>query len=158
MPDFESAFGWDKKSYKCPECDCGYTSLDEGNRRVNHACYKCGTTGLLTRVAVEQARFDTLASMIGWNLARQQQASMNSREDGEGFDFCAAENGMNTSDFLNEIHYQQARLFVEQMENVSAVVVSALCDAAGVDTPQEYKPRKKSVPPSPPPSDDVIPF
>jgi len=87
----------------CSRCDRGVQTYDEDDRRVQDACYHCSGTG---RVSHEQSREDDLQHVVA-TLAYQQacdyRALRNQDPDGEGFDFCAAENQLRPHDYLTEI-------------------------------------------------------
>ena len=92
---------------KCGQCGGeGYVTVDEDDRRLRDACYHCGTTGQVDEETAFGDRLTLVAERIGCILADMERDARNADPEGEGFDFCAAENMMTPHDLWTEIQWK----------------------------------------------------
>jgi hypothetical protein len=85
---------------------CGGSGRDaywEDERFVEDACYHCGETGVVDAETAFSDRLTSVMRKIAWSKAMEYRAARNADGEGDGFDFCAAENGLRPHDYLTEI-------------------------------------------------------
>lgn len=100
---------------KCPECEAGFRIVEEDGRRIQDACYHCGNTGFITPEEYYRDQIRWAAELLAADMVNSLKAARNSDPEGEGWDFCAAENGMSSYE------YTQAR-WMEQASEVGEVL------------------------------------
>jgi hypothetical protein len=89
-----------KPKYKC-ECYDGYEYFEEGGGQVRDTCYKCNGSGLIDRDTYRLGRIRSLAEELAVAEVNAAIARYNMNEDGEGWDFMAAESGCSSSDYTS---------------------------------------------------------
>lgn len=102
----------------CTRCNgTGFEEFFE-DRYCRDACYHCGNTG---KVSEEIDYHDTLMRVAG-KLAYYHVCELrdyrNSDPDGEGWDFCAAENMMSGNDYFDMHVYDYMHIFGEKLSKM----------------------------------------
>ena len=100
----------------CSRCNgTGYEAYDEDYRRVRHSCYHCGETGYVSDETAWQDELGKVASALAYNYVSQMRKDYNSDPEGEGWDFCAAENMMTSSDYFKVKCWEYEDVFMSQL-------------------------------------------
>lgn len=85
----------------CRECQgSGRTVYDEDDRRVEDACYHCGTTGSVDEETDFRDRLSAVASTIAYQLESDRRRAINDDPDGDGYDLGGYENGLMPHDYF----------------------------------------------------------
>jgi hypothetical protein len=85
----------------CHRCNgTGYQEYEEDNRLVQDGCYHCGTTGEVDAETAYHDQLGSVAHRLAYNYVSELKRARNSDPEGEGWDFCAAENMMSGVDYF----------------------------------------------------------
>lgn len=86
---------------KCSRCQGqGYESYDEDGRMVTDVCYHCGGEGTVDEETDFHDRLQAVAATLAHQKESEYRKACDSDPDGDGYDLCAAENGMRTFDYF----------------------------------------------------------
>ena len=104
----------------CVRCDgTGYESFEEEGCYQQHDCYHCGGTGSVDDDTAFQNKLIVVAQTLAYNHVCEMRNNRNSDPDGEGWDFCAAENMMSGKDYYDMHFYDYTYLYTEQLSKLS---------------------------------------
>jgi hypothetical protein len=111
----------------CVRCDGnGFEQFIEDDRYCRDACYHCAGSG---KVDDDTAYYDLL-SQVAKKLAYRHVCELrdyrNSDPDGEGWDFCAAENMMSGRDYFDMYVYDYTAIFNDQLMNMGLAEIQLL--------------------------------
>lgn len=95
-------------SVRCPNCEGGWRHDYEEGHPTTDACYTCGNTGRLTAEQYKGFRLRVLCDMLGADVTQRMKQGRDSNPDGEGWAFCAAENGMREYDYTQAYQMQES--------------------------------------------------
>ncbi len=85
----------------CTRCDGnGSFDFEEDNRIFTDTCYHCGGTGKISEEELWHDRLAMVAKHMAFDIVSAYRKVRNEDPDGEGWDFCAAENGMSPWDYF----------------------------------------------------------
>jgi hypothetical protein len=71
----------------CRQCNgTGREVYDEDDRRVEDACYHCGTTGKVDEDTDFHDRLSAVASTLAYQLESERRIAINNDPDGDGYD------------------------------------------------------------------------
>lgn len=100
----------------CSKCQgTGEETYDEDDRRVTDACYHCGTTGEVSEEADWHDRLHQVALTLAEDQEREYRKARDNEPDGDGYDLCAAENGMSTWDYFRTQVWDRAARIGEKL-------------------------------------------
>jgi len=100
----------------CHRCSgTGYEEYEEDGRIVGDACYHCGKTGEIDEEQHWQDQLASVATTLAINEEREYRKSCNENPDGEGYDFCAAENMMTSYDYFQVRVWDRERAIMEKL-------------------------------------------
>lgn len=150
---------------QCSRCDGMGKETFWDDRWETDICYHCGGSG---KVDDETAFVDSLSQVartLAYHAVDQMRNCRNSHPDGEGWDFCAAENMMTGSEYFLTImenyvsEYMDRLLEMDRQRqevliawNALPVSVKPLMQSISIE-PIYYTPEMESAD-----QDDVIPF
>ncbi len=100
----------------CGRCEDGFVEYEEDGRLVRDACYHCSNTGYINDETVFKDLLEHAASIIAEGEVYEWRDARNADPDGEGWDFCAAENGMSGWDYF------QARVWDRTVQVMNELV------------------------------------
>jgi hypothetical protein len=104
----------------CTRCDGnGYQEFDEDGHWYRDACYHCGNTGIVDDETAYHDKLMNVARTLAYNRVCELRNNRNSNPEGEGWDFCAAENMMSGKDYFDMHFYDYTYIYGEQMKNLS---------------------------------------
>jgi len=86
---------------------------------VQDACYHCGATGQVDEETHFHDQLHYVAQEMAWKSVKQTIRNMNSDPDGEGFEFCAAENMMSPYDMEQCMVYERIGTFMDELSALS---------------------------------------
>lgn len=112
----------------CPRCD-GYGIRDEDD-----ACYHCGATGYISEEHWQQDRHEALAETLSGIMVRQERFDRDENPDGEGWAFCAAENGCSEQEYTLSRQTDHLLRIGEYLGKLEPWFVSILLDQIVPDT------------------------
>jgi hypothetical protein len=85
---------------KCTRCNgSGIEEIEEDGRMIRDACYHCSNTGEIDEHTLYNDRLESVANTLAYHEVREMRMNRNSDPYGEGWDFCAAENGMTAYEY-----------------------------------------------------------
>jgi len=100
----------------CSRCNgTGYEEYDEDYAQVYDSCYHCGETGYVSDESAWQDELAKVASTLAYYHVSEMRGYYNSNPDGEGWDFCAAENMMTGSDYFRAKCWEYESVFINQL-------------------------------------------
>jgi hypothetical protein len=106
----------DDPRHKCARCQGeGYEEYEEDGRWVRDACYHCGTAGYVDDDTHFHDRIHSAAATLADMEVSAMRRARNQDPDGEGWDFCAAENMMTGHDYYAMYVYQYTDVFAQQI-------------------------------------------
>lgn len=86
---------------KCRRCNGeGYETYEEDGRMITDSCYHCGETGEVDEDMDWHDRLMNVATTLAVQAETEYRMWRNADPEGEGYDFCAAENGMTGWDYF----------------------------------------------------------
>lgn len=105
---------------KCVRCDgTGVESYYEDDCYQQHDCYHCSATGVVDSETAFHDRLMEVAHTLAYNHVSEMRDNRNSDPDGEGWDFCAAENMMSGRDYFDMHVYDYTQMYAQQLNNLS---------------------------------------
>lgn len=116
----------------CPQCN--------GEKRVwvdepGHpqggcydACYHCGNTGEITEEQHQANRLEGVAEQLAIRAADDQRRAANSNEDGEGWAFMAAENGLHEHEYTQVVTWGLVDRIKRQLQEVDPQLLRLIVD------------------------------
>ena len=114
----------------CGRCggEGAQASLDEYERQrgIEDTCYHCGGSGKVDAETAREDRINDLAGAVGAQLARDSRAAWNADPEGDGWDFCAAENGMTGHELLQVRAGEMTEEAALELAKLSPEVLDAL--------------------------------
>jgi len=85
----------------CRQCQgTGREVYDEDDRRVEDACYHCGTTGKVDDDTDFRDRLSAVASTLAYQIESDYRKWVNDDPDGDGYDLGGYENGLMPGDYF----------------------------------------------------------
>lgn len=85
----------------CRQCNgSGREVYDEDDRRVEDACYHCGTTGRVDEDTDFHDRLNAVASVLAYQQETERRIAINNDPDGDGYDLGGYENGLMPGDWF----------------------------------------------------------
>jgi len=104
----------------CSRCGgTGWEHFEEDGRMVQDACYHCGNTGQVDPETDFQDRLTAVAEEMAHKSVQQTIRNMNSDPDGEGFDFCAAENMTTPWELEQGMVMERIGTFLDQLSDLT---------------------------------------
>lgn len=85
---------------RCNKCEDGFVEYEEDGRLVRDACYHCSNTGFISEETEFLDLLELAAAVIAEDEVRDWRDAQNADPENEGWDFCAAENGMSGWDYF----------------------------------------------------------
>lgn len=114
---------------KCLKCDGeGRETYDEDGRMVTDACYRCGGTGQVDEETALRTRLEYVAAALANRHVSELVKHRDSDPEGEGWAFCAAENGMTAHDYRMAHVYDFMSQFGEELSKLSRELRYALVE------------------------------
>lgn len=93
----------------CSQCNGeGVETYEEDGRMVTDACYHCGNTGQVDEETDFLDRLKGVATTLAEEEERQYRTWREDDPDGDGYDLCAAENGMSAGDYYRSNVWDRA--------------------------------------------------
>jgi hypothetical protein len=104
---------------RCGHCGgTGTVHYEEDGRAVHDTCYHCSGSGRIdSRLAFED-KVLKVASRMAYLKAKDYREYKNNDPEGEGFDFCAAERMMSSSDYFTMLCYDWKYEFGAKLEEL----------------------------------------
>ncbi len=106
----------------------GYETYEEDGRMVTDACYHCGTTGKIDEETFYHDQLGEVATAMAVAHVQEYKKFRNEDPDGEGFEFCAAENMMSPWDYERCLVYDHVDVFGQRLAALSASEKRAYVD------------------------------
>lgn len=103
----------------CIRCNGTGENYFDDNGEGFEPCYHCGGSGQVEEKTYHSDMLQAVASAMGWEYAKQYRKYRNEDSDGEGFDFCAAENGMSAYDYMKVLAWNQESDYYNQLIQLS---------------------------------------
>jgi hypothetical protein len=114
----------------CGRCggEGAQASLDEYERQrgIEDTCYHCGGSGKVDAETAREDRLEALAGTIAAQRARAEREAYDSDPEGDGWDFCAAENGMTGHELLQVRAGEMTEEAALELAKLSPEVLDAL--------------------------------
>lgn len=85
---------------KCSKCDNGKVTYDEDGRTVTDVCYHCLGSGSIDEDTHFHDRLGNVGKTLAYLAESEYRQWRNEDPEGEGYDFCAAENMMTSYDYF----------------------------------------------------------
>ena len=105
---------------ECSRCGgSGFEYYEEDGRMVKDSCYHCGETGQVDEETHFHDQLHYVAEDMAWKSVKRTIRNMNEDPDGEGFDFCAAENMMTSYDLEQCMVYERIGTFMDELSKLS---------------------------------------
>jgi hypothetical protein len=105
---------------KCNRClGMGYDEYEEDGRQIHEACYHCGNTGEISEEEYFHDCLGFIAGGMAYKTVLERKRAMNEDPEGEGFDFCAAENMMTSFDYFEMLVYDYTAPYYNALLNLS---------------------------------------
>ena len=132
----------------CTRCSGeGYQEYEEDpGRYVRDACYHCSTTGKIDEETHWFDRLGSVAATLASLYVDEQREARNSDPDGDGWDFCAYEYGMQPWDYYRVCVWDKQPEILEKLASLSYEDQQFL--VALNEMPRElfYFPKEKELP------------
>lgn len=149
----------------CSRCQGeGEESYEEDGRIFTDVCYHCGGEGTVDEETDFHDSLMRVASTLAYQAESDYRRACDSDPDGDGYDLCAAENGMMTFDYFRARVWERTPEFGEKLFAMSRQDQEFLI-AWNEMEPEPMPKREAAPPPAPihqPPmaviEDDNIPF
>ena len=113
----------------CPNCTHGFRGEEE---IIIEGCYTCGASGEITESHYFDIRLQGTCDIIARNVVEELKKLANSREDCEGWNFQAAEQGMSVYQYENMVVTQEAekvsQIFKKFADEGNLIFVKAIVD------------------------------
>jgi len=123
----------------CPKCIQGTQTYEEDCRMVKDMCYHCSGSG---RVDVRTAHHDRMMDVsrtLAYKHVQAMKKACNEDEEGEGWDFCAAENMMSEHDYTEMKVYDFAYDFAEKLTKLPLALQEVIAEAIEVSVGNAQK-------------------
>ena len=103
----------------CTRCGgAGYETYEDDGRMVRDACYHCGTSGHIDDDTLFHDKLAGVASAIANANVSAMRKARNSDEEGEDWDFCAAENMMSGHDYFRVKVWEETDSILADMDGL----------------------------------------
>lgn len=103
----------------CTRCGgAGYETYEDDGRMVRDACYHCGTSGHIDDDTLFHDKLAGVASAIAIANVSAMRKARNSDEEGEDWDFCAAENMMSGHDYFRVKVWEETDSILADMDGL----------------------------------------
>jgi len=154
---------------KCPQCRGERTqTIEEDGRRIQDDCFHCQAEGFISEEKYLADRMLAMANLLACDVVERHKRLENSREDGEGWAFHAAESGMPEADYtFAAVADEQQRTLVlfQKLDQGCHELVMSLVDRLAPEDESLFvrdKPEDKTLPLKEEPEEseeyDDIPF
>ncbi len=85
----------------CSHCQGeGFQTYEEDGRMVRDSCYHCAESGEVDEDTDFLDRLVQVAATLAYQVEREYRQACNNDPDGDGYDLCAAENGLSSFDYF----------------------------------------------------------
>lgn len=114
---------------KCSRCDgFGYEVHDEDNRRVQDTCYHCAGAGEVEPEVDQQDRLLRVARSIAIQFEKEYRTARDNDPEGEGYEFCAAENMMSVHDYFEDRVSDRKFNIIDQLNKLDSDIQKVLLE------------------------------
>jgi len=104
----------------CSYCGgSGIEVYDEGSMRVEADCYHCNGSGTVDEETAFHDCLEEVATQMAVEYVQEYKKYKNECPDGEGFDFCAAENMMTPFDYEKSLVYFYIPVYMDRLDELS---------------------------------------
>lgn len=112
---------------KCSRClGQGKESYEEDNRMVTDNCYHCAGSGEVEPEVDLQDRLLRVAYALAHQAEVEYRKARDNDPEGEGYEFCAAENMLSVNDYFQERVIDRQYKLLVQIQQLDSVIQNAL--------------------------------